>query len=305
VKVLLVNIDSEKMPNLALEKIRMFHTQEGDEVTDNVGWEPNFDAQTADMIYVSCIFTKNSYKCEEWTQFDNVLIGGSGYDLQSVLPSYIAAMKPKLNFGFTLRGCIRECEFCVVPQKEGKLRIVGSIYDIWDGVADKIVLMDNNILAHRDHFCKTAVEIVKNKLKIDFNQGLDYRLLTDNICIYLKAMRREQYKFAFDHPSEKGAVNDAVDMLYSFGIKANTWYVLVGFDSTLHEDFERVAFLRSKGERPFVMRYADEYKYIPLAIWINTKQLYRKSFKKFLNMKKREKYLEFYMKHYPEIVERY
>lgn len=146
---------------------------------------------------------------------------------------------------------------------------------------------------------------MKNNLKIDFNQGLDYRLLTDNICIYLKAMRRDQYKFAFDHPNEKEAVEKAINQLYSFGIKANTWYVLVGFDSTLEEDFERVAFLRSKGERSYIMRYKDEYKYIPLAIWSNTKQLYRMNFKDFLHTPKRKKYLEFYMKHYPEIVEKY
>lgn len=58
-KVLLVDIDST-IKNLALEKLRLYYTERGAEVFDN----PQF-AWEADKIFVSCIFTKNKWKCNE------------------------------------------------------------------------------------------------------------------------------------------------------------------------------------------------------------------------------------------------
>jgi len=47
------------------------------------------------------------------------------------------------------------------------------------------------------------------------------------------------------------------------------------------------------------MRYKREYEYIPMAIWTNRRQLYRKTFKEFLSYPKRIKYKQFYEKNYP------
>src|SRR4030042_1408331 len=116
-KVLIINIDST-IPNLALEKIRVYHEQKGDEVL--------FDLPMCqclcDKVYVSCVFTENAWKCREW--ISKAEIGGSGYDLLKQLPEEIEAMKPKINIGMTTRGCVHKCYFCVVPHKEGDIRVV-------------------------------------------------------------------------------------------------------------------------------------------------------------------------------------
>ena len=100
---MIIDIDST-IPNLALHKIELFHKQQGDEVYWNMPIIP------VDKTYVSIIFDWNKSKGHEWLGKD-VEVGGSGWDLSSSLPPEIDAMKPKLNFGFTTRGCIRRCPF--------------------------------------------------------------------------------------------------------------------------------------------------------------------------------------------------
>jgi hypothetical protein len=153
-KILIINIDSV-IPNIALEKIKLYHQTRGDKV-----WE-NFPLMSgeADKIYISCVFDWNKDNCYGWGIVDidqRILIGGSGWDINVKLPEEIEAMKPKINYGFTTRGCIRHCKFCIVPQKEGMIRATGDIYDLWDRHTKTIVLLDNNILALPEHFFKIS-----------------------------------------------------------------------------------------------------------------------------------------------------
>ncbi len=174
-RVMLINIDSS-IPNLALEKIAMFHQLKGDDVY----WD--IPLIKADKTYVSCVFDYNRYKCRDWEHKDGVSIGGSGYSLTPTLPPEIDSMKPKINFGFTTRGCIRKCTFCIVPKKEGSIRIIGDIYDFWDGHTKLLTVMDNNILAVPEHFKKIIEQVRDNDLTVDFNQGLYCRLLKEDLC---------------------------------------------------------------------------------------------------------------------------
>ena len=125
-KILLINIDSTK-PNLALKKIEKYYKDKGNDVV----WDFPLMASTVDKIYVSAIYTWNKDMCKEWE--GRAEIGGSGYDLKKKLPPEIDKVKPKINWGFTTRGCIRKCPFCIVSEKEGDVNVVGDIYDIWNG----------------------------------------------------------------------------------------------------------------------------------------------------------------------------
>jgi radical SAM superfamily enzyme YgiQ (UPF0313 family) len=137
--VLLIDVDSQ-IPNLALKKIEKYHLDRGDEVI----WHNKFLYGQVDKTYVSVIFSWNKYKAEQFSKADR---GGTGWDLTAKLPKEIEEVKPKINLGFTTRGCIRRCQFCVVPQKEGNISVEGDIYDIWDGTSKEIELLDNNIMA--------------------------------------------------------------------------------------------------------------------------------------------------------------
>ena len=270
-KVLLLNIDS-KLPNIALKKIEMFHQQQGDEVI----WDMPMMLGQADKAYASCIFTKNKVVLENYKGlYPELIVGGTGYEPSITLPPEIEAMKPKINYGFTTRGCIRHCEFCLVPQAEGDIHIVGDIYDIWDDKSKLVTLLDNNILALPTHFMNICQQTLDENLTVDFNQGLDLRLVTQELGLWLSRIKTPDLRFAFDHPRLERVVREKVEMLRTIGglgRKAYFFYVLVGFDTTFEEDLHRAEVLKELGCRAYIMKHANtpkEKRYQRLAEWCN------------------------------------
>ncbi len=269
-QVLLLNIDS-KLPNIALKKIEMYHKLQGDKVT----WDKSHFFG-ADKVYASVIFTKSMPKFDKdyLTHRPGIEVGGTGYDLMKVLPPEIDGMRLRINYGFTTRGCIRKCKFCFVPEKEGNIKAVGDIYEVWDGISDQVILFDNNILALPLHFEKICNQLTKEKLKVDFNQGLDIRLLTPSVCELLNGLRLSNgIRFAFDHPNQEEMIRNKVAMLRKhYKRKYIFFYVLVGFDTTFEEDMGRLEVIKELGCRAYVMRHEntpEEKRYIRMAEWVN------------------------------------
>jgi len=194
-KVLLLNIDS-KLPNLALKKVEMFHLRRGDEVQ----WDMPLALHNADKVYISCIFTKNKAKVDNYLGLrPDCMAGGTGYDLHTKLPPDVEAMKPHINIGFTTRGCIRRCPFCCVPAAEGNIRMADDIYQIWDYESKSITLLDNNILSLPAYFAIICSQLIKKRLSVDFNQGLDIRLVTPEIANWLAKLKFKKYiRFSLD-----------------------------------------------------------------------------------------------------------
>ena len=265
-KILLINIDST-IPNLALSKIEKYHLGKGDEVI----WDMALALDSVDKCYVSCIFPENRYKCLIFG--GRALIGGSGYDMTIKLPAEIECIKPRINWGFTTRGCIRNCYFCFVPKMEGSIRVEGDIYDIWDGKSKEITLMDNNILALPEHFKKISKQIRKENLRVDFNQGLDHRLLTEELWGELRSLKHQrEIRFAFDDIGYTGTVTRALDLMKANGLKdwQTRWYVYVGVKDTFETVYERLELLRRYKQLAYVMRDKKVHSnpsYIALSRW--------------------------------------
>lgn len=259
----LLNLEP-KYKNLAIEKLRIYHSQQGDRVEDY------FALNSYDKVYASSIFTFTKKNIVP----QGAICGGSGFDLTTTLPPEIEAIKPHLNFGFTTRGCIRHCPFCIVPQKEGGVKVVGDLIDLWDEKTKLITLYDNNILALSEHFDKICCEANIHKLTLDFNQGLDHRLLTEDIAKLLSGISHKEYHFAFDHPSYLKGVDKAIDLLQAEGINRCIWYVLVGFNTTFQEDLDRLNHLKERNQNAYVQRYKRDRQYIPLARWANQHHIF-------------------------------
>ena len=95
-------------------------------------------------------------------------------------PDYSIYPQFREAYGFLSRGCIRRCPWCVVPVKEGKIRAVADIEEI-AGDRREVELMDNNFLANGPAFVREQLEkIARLKLRVDFNQGLDARLVNED-----------------------------------------------------------------------------------------------------------------------------
>jgi hypothetical protein len=276
-KILIIDIDSKPpFGNLALKKIAKFYKDE--EIT----WNLPLWKFTSDKIFVSCIFDYNRYQCKEWEGIAE--IGGTGYDIKKKLPPEIDKIKIYENRGFTTRGCIRKCPFCIVPEKEGDIKVVGDIYDFWDRKSKSITIMDNNILAVPNHFLKICHQLKKENLRVDFNQGLDMRLLTPILVKELNKLRYKQLRFSWDDNEDRtGLLKELKDWFGRCFI-----YVLcghLGFD----RDLEKLEIIKKIGHNSYVMRLEKvrkEKKYIRLAQWSSIQWIFFKySFKEFCDLK--------------------
>jgi len=171
----LIDVDSHNFPNLALMKISAFHKSKGDQVE----WWNGF--KHYDIVYKSRIFTDEySTDVDYCINADEIIKGGTGYDLQNELPYEVEHQFPDYGlyniteraYGFLTRGCFRNCKYCVVTQKEGNTHTVADLSEFWNGQPE-IMLMDSNITASKD--CERLFEqLIASKARINFEGGVRY-----------------------------------------------------------------------------------------------------------------------------------
>ena len=284
-KIGLINIDS-KIPNLALMKISAYHKSKG----DIVSWFDMFE--TYDKVYSSKIFsyTQDFYYYPEGIE---IVKGGSGYignytvlpdEIEHICPDY--SLYPKINYsmGFITRGCIRTCNFCIVPKKEGYIRANADIDEFLR--YKNLVCLDNNVLAS-EHGLKQIEKIIKRKIKVDFNQGLDARIIADNPAIaelLSKVKWLKPVRMAMDNMGEADAVIKATELLrkYKTTPKAYSVYILVRND--IEDALKRVEICRELNLNPFAQPYLNpnskEYKVSreqrDFISWVNKKAFFKK-----------------------------
>lgn len=266
-KVGLIRVDG-KFPNLALLKLSSFHKRRGDDVV-----LIDLSSFDFDRIYASQVFA-----------------GGSGFDLGAKLPDEIEHCKPDYDLfntdysmGFTSRGCIRDCKFCIVRTKEGYLKEHAPLSEFVDDRFNKIILLDNNFLGSKK--CKEKLkELISKEYKVNFNQGLDLRLINDENAKLLSKVKYYDWKFkhrrlhfAWDTVKENKKILDGLEIILRY-IPADhiMVYVLVGYKTTLTQDLYRINTLIQLKVKPFVQLYNDtrDPTLRHLSRWIN-KRFYK------------------------------
>jgi len=275
-KVGIVDVDG-KIPNLALMKISAYHKAKGDTVKF---YDPLFDKP--DLVYAAKVF--NFTPDYQYFPDCEAIKGGTGYDLTTELPPEIEAQFPDYSLydcdyaiGMTTRGCIRDCPFCVVPRKEGRIRSAGDIYDFWNG-QDRLMLLDNNLTALPSQFEKVCQQLIKHRIKTDFSQGLDIRLIdNDKAKLLAKVRLWKQMHFAFDDPNLEEEVIRGIKILAKYMPASRlAFYVLIGYNTTKEQDLHRVELLRSMKVDPFVMPFNKSEKYQKdFARWVNHKAIFK------------------------------
>jgi hypothetical protein len=280
--VLLVQADG-KLPNLALMKLSTYHKAQGDTVGFNVG-DP-------DKVYVSVVFKANKEKMNGLGMLypnAEVVYGGPGYSLSAQLPDEIECLKPDYSIypdmdysmGFTTRGCIRKCHFCIVPEKEGKLTRAQHPREFHDSRFSKIMLLDNNILADRDWFFEVSQWILARDLAV-LEHGMDIRLMDAEVANRLKAMTwANKLHFAYDHDNDRSGVLRGIEILKKAEMDlrgAVQFYVYVDSPDELESGANRCQELKALGTNAFVQYNIDRKptKAIQnLRRWANRKWLY-------------------------------
>ena len=232
-------------------------------------------------VYVSKVFSF-SPDYPYHINADEVQYGGSGYaiDLQdgkevyhkerdTDLPSEVEHIYPDYSlygiedtaYGFLTRGCPRGCDFCHVASKEGRCsRKVADLDEFWKGQKN-IELLDPNTLACRDHK-ELLQQLIDSKARVEFNQGMDVRLITNDNIDLLKQLKLKSVHFAFDRWEDKDIVEPKLRMVKEetdWGRGKVTVYILTNFGETIEQDLYRIELCRRLNFQPYVMIYDKEH----------------------------------------------
>ena len=252
-RIALHDHENNGYPNVALMKLSAWHKAQGDDVS----W---FNAIVGgyDKVYSSKVFT--------WTHSDpylpkDAIRGGTGHDMAVTLPEEIEHICPDYSLssatksmGFLTRGCIRKCPWCFVPKKEGYIKAHADIDEFCRH--KEVVLMDNNVLAH-EHGIAQIEKIAKMGLKVDFNQGLDARLIDDSMARLLgKVKWSPSIRLACDSVAMIEPIRKAVELLRWHNATPSQYfcYVLV---KDIDDALERVKFLKGIYVYPFCQPCRD------------------------------------------------
>ena len=246
-KIGLIDVDGHGgFPNLALMKLSRYHKQKGDIVE---WYDAMFNNEGYDIVYMSKVFTHTP---DYYYPIDarEIIKGGTGYDIYSKLPTEIDKLQPdysiypqidtKTAYGFLTRGCPNKCRWCIVPRKEGAIVPYMDIDDIsQNGERTNIILMDNNVLA-----CEYGIQqidkIADKGYKIDFNQGLDARLVTEEIAQILAQVKWLKYiRFGCDTPKQVDECDHAISLLRSFGY-IGSFFLYTMLYGDINECYNRV-----------------------------------------------------------------
>lgn len=232
-----------KYPNYALMKISAWHKAQGDTVE---WWQP---LKQYDRVYSSKVF--------DFTPIDpylppDTVKGGTGYGLYNDLPPEIDNTYPDYSIypdcgyavGYITRGCPNHCRWCVVPLKEGNIRSYRRWQDLVRPDTDKLVLMDNNILA-LDYGIEQLAGLIGSGYRIDLNQGIDARRVTPEVADVLARLDWIRYvRFACDQKSQIEPVLKATELLEKRGVKPYKIFVYLLVTKDLADADFRVKHLR-------------------------------------------------------------
>lgn len=312
---LIQNINKHRFPNLACMKISGYYKELGNDVILETSYE---NLEDYDKIFISKVFTET--KVPDWILLDvRVSYGGTGFfydkaiplqhEIEHHMPDYHLydewvnerlnrgdkrkSMEYYLDFsiGFTTRGCMRQCSFCV--NKNSKQSVLHSpVEEFLDRDRKYICLLDDNVLACKD-WKSIFDSLIATNIRFQYKQGMDERLLTVEKCDYLfnKSKWQGDYIFAFDKIEEKDLIVEKLKLIRSITNKKNIkFYVFTGYnhknDGHYDEEFyvldlvdlfSRIIILEHFKCKPYVMRYIDVYSappvfksaYTSIASWCN------------------------------------
>lgn len=277
----LVDVDGHSgFPNLALMRLSTWHKAQG----DSVEWWDGL--KTYDRVYLSKVFTF-SPDVETIIRAGEVIRGGTGYKDYGSLPPEVEATPPdysiyphcKHAIGFLTRGCIRACPWCIVPRKEGRIRPAAAWRDIKRPSSRALVLLDNNVLAC-DFGLQQIEEMGHEPVWVDFNQGLDARLIDKETARLLARLRWIRFvRLSCDTEAMLPVIEQAAAYLREAGVApSRLWcYMLV---QDVEEAHRRVLALDKLAITPFAQPYRDYDGGEPteeqrrFARWVNTKQAF-------------------------------
>lgn len=294
--VLLLHLDGA-LPNLALMRLAAHHRARGAEVelrkVGNVqAVEPRMGDPAWDVVAASTIFEWSRPVAERVLEvYPDAIIGGTGWDVASALEpldvgenvDYSGYPSCRSSIGFTQRGCRLKCEFCVVPRKEGGIRPIGTIANIWRGEPHprEILLLDNDFFGNPAWPDRIA-ELRDGRFRVCFTQGINARTLNDETAAAIASVDYRALNMAtrdradrriytaWDQVGHEKPLMKGLAALARHGIKPDhiMVYMLIGFGDTPADREHRRRQLRAFGARPYPMPFRRTEDLLCFQRWV-------------------------------------
>ena len=239
-----------------------------------------------------------------------VIKGGTGYyyptggeklpeEIEHIYPDYsiyydLIPETKNTAYGFLTRGCPRGCNFCIVKDKEGRCsRKVADLSEFWNGQKN-IELLDPNMFACWE-WRELADQLIKSKAWVNFSQGCDIRIMTEEMAAAIKQIKIKSIHFAWDRYEDKERILPKFKLfkdITQWDKRKLIVYVLTNFDTTLDQDLERVYTLRELGYWPYIMVYEKDklpkgHVSKKLQRWVNMRSVFEtvKTFDEYMTQK--------------------
>lgn len=317
-----------RFPNLALMKLSSYEQSRGNTV-DLIDFDSIDDY---DHVHLSRVFDFTEIP-DGILNKPNVTYGGTGFffDNAPTLPTEVEHMKPDYNLydmpdktkykyynhasiGFTTRGCFRGCEFCV-NRNYKKVERWSPVDEFIDESRKWIVMLDDNILGYGKRN-DILDELMQYDKPVEFNQGLDIRLLNPTTSEKLADLKYHgTYTFAFDDWDDRDVIIPHLDKWLTYD-QYTALYLFTAFKSQdvndIRELLERIRICQQRKVIPYVMRFKDwknsemHGMYVTIARWCNQPSMFKKlSLNEFKyangQSKSTVRYLDEFESRYPEI----
>ena len=192
------------------------------------------------------------------------------YDLEGMEGYYTN----NASFGYATKGCCNSCDFCAVHKLEPTFVPYISLEHQIDTKKKDLILLDNNVLASSE-FPKIIEEIKKFGFEkgarfgnqdrhVDFNQGVDARLLNDDNMQLLSEIALKPLRIAFDNINLEELYTEKVRLAHVHEIKDLSNYILFNFKDTPDDFYRRLQTNINLNEELGLNIFSFPMKYVPL-----------------------------------------
>lgn len=183
-------------------------------------------------------------------------------EVEDLMPRYDLVPENTKSIVFASRGCVRKCPFCAVPKLEPQYKGIARISPLVHPEHSEIVLLDNNFLAspYKLEILNELAHLrnVRNKrYLIDFNQGLDARLIGLETAVALRNLKLKCVRLAYDSTVVRNSLRKAIDYLMMAGFRGKDIivYTMYNYQDTPDDFLERVQDLLDWGVVVYPMMY--------------------------------------------------